>query len=73
MKTFSRNTAETTGPPHAKKINLDINLKSFTKLTQALTGVAQLVGHHPTKPRVAGSVLSQGTYERQPINVSLSH
>ena len=51
----------------------------------ALTGVAQLVGHRPTKQKVTGSipaqgtclgvglVPSQGTYERQPTVVSLSH
>ena len=27
----------------------------------ALTGVAQLVGHHSAKQRVAGSILDQGT------------
>ena len=31
-------------------------LNAFT----ALTGVAQLVGHHPPKQKVAGSVLGQG-------------
>ena len=42
------------------------------------------VGRHPAKQRVAGaipgqgtwiagSVLSQGAYKKQPVNVSLSH
>ena len=28
----------------------------------ALIGIAQLVGHHPTKQMVAGSIPCQGTY-----------
>ena len=55
------------------------------KNKEALTGVAQLVGYCPAKQKVAGSIPSQGTswvvglvphqgaYERQLINVSLSH
>ena len=51
----------------------------------ALTGVAQLVRHHPTKRKVSGSIPGQGTrlgcgfspqlgaYKRQSIHVSLSH
>ena len=39
----------------------------------ALTGVTQLVGCHPTKPKVASSIPGQGTYKRQPIDVSLSY
>ena len=50
-----------------------------------LTDVAELLGHPPTKKKVtsrfsvrarawvAGSVPSQGTYERQLIDVSLLH
>ena len=51
-------------------------------LTTALTGVAQLFGHHPGKQKVAGSIPGQGTclgcvpgwgaYKRQLINVFLS-
>ena len=44
-----------------------------TRGRNALSGVAQWVGHHPTKHKVAGSLPSQGTYKRQPIDVSLSH
>ena len=52
--------------------------------TFALTSVAQLVGHHPTKQKVPGSIPSQGThlrlqglvpskgaYQRQPMFPSL--
>ena len=31
------------------------------KITRALTGVAQLVGCHPTKQKTIGSILSQTT------------
>ena len=49
---------------------------------KALTGVAQLVGRRSVKQKVTGSIPSQGTYlgcrsqgayERQLINISLSH
>ena len=55
------------------------------KVSWTVTGVAQLVGRHPAKQKVAGSVPSQGTgldcgfgpqvgaYEKQLIHVSLSH
>ena len=59
--------------------------KSHLKWGQeALTAVAQLVGHHPTKQKVTDSIPGQGTclgcgfsasqgmYERQLIVVSLS-
>ena len=36
-----------------------------------LSGVAQLVGSHPIEQKVVGLILSQGMYERQPIDVSL--
>ena len=51
--------------------------------TLSLTGMAQLVGHRPTKSPVrlrvkahawvAGLVSGRGVYRRQPINLSLSH
>ena len=41
--------------------NIAISMAVFESISRALTGVAQLVGHHPTKQKVAGFIPSQGT------------
>ena len=53
--------------------NRDTPDKIFKKMNRALTGVAQLVEHRPTKQKVAGLIPGQGTCKRQPIKASRSH
>ena len=37
-------------------------VKGLRSIDQALTGVAHLVGYHPSRQKVAGSIPSQGTH-----------
>ena len=52
----------TLSPPRNTHLKfLDINSSFKLQESVALTGVAQLVGHHPTKRKVAGSIPDSGT------------